>query len=718
MDLGLSSNALSFPPLPPEVPLPMPTQSLREKPVGVRRPASSPSGIGLRRFLVVGGAAVLSAIAAYEMYLVLGGSGFTTLAAFMLLLFVALFGWIALSFTSALAGFVSVLMGGGRRLLSAKATLPTSRTALLMPTYNESPSRVMVGLQAIEESLRAAGASDAFDFFILSDTTDPEIWIAEEAAFLMLRERTGGHRRIFYRHRKQNVARKAGNIADWVQRWGGNYPQFLILDADSVMTADALLRLAVAMERHPDVGLIQTLPIITAATTLLARLQQFAGSVYGPLIAHGLAWWHGAEGNYWGHNALIRTRAFAEQAGLPVLQGRIPFGGHILSHDFVEAALIRRGGWAVHMVPGLAGSYETGPPSLIELTVRDRRWCQGNLQHAAVLPTRGLAWTSRLHLLTGIGSYITAPLWVLFLLTGILIALQARFVPYNYFPGGKSLFPTWPVIDPVRAMWMFIGTMAVLLAPKLLAAIAVLLRARERRGHGGATRLLMSVATETILTGLIAPVMMLSQSGAVCGILLGRDSGWQPQRRDDGSVPMRELARRYQHHTVLGLLLGGGAWTVSPYLALWMIPVVLGLVLAIPLAAVTGQRRVGWALRRIGLLCTPEETAPPGVLARATELARQLEHDADSDGLARLLDDPKLLAAHVAMLPPPRRPRIDPIDATLLVARTKLNEARSLIEVWGGLTRAERVAVLTDEPALERLVALRLAEPCRHQFCC
>ncbi|MGH6681193.1 MAG: glucans biosynthesis glucosyltransferase MdoH, partial [Bradyrhizobium sp.] len=420
----------------------------------------------------------------------------------------------------------------------------------------------------------------------------------------------------------------------------------------------------------------------------------------------GIAGWHGAEGNYWGHNALIRTRAFAEQAGLPVLRGRSPFGGHIMSHDFVEAALIRRGGWSVHMVPGLRGSYESAPASLIDLAVRDRRWCQGNLQHAAVLPARGLAWTSRLHLLTGIGSYITAPLWLLFLLTGILIALQAHFVSHDYFPGGKSLFPTWPIIDPVRAMWMFIGTMAVLLAPKLLAAIAVLLRAGEGRGHGGAARLLMSVAAETILTGLIAPMTMLSQSGAVCEVLLGRDSGWQPQRRDDGSVPIGELARRYRHHTLLGLLLGGGAWIVSPYLALWMTPVVLGLVLAIPLAAVTGQRRAGWALRGIGLFCTPEETAPPSVVGRASELVRQLEHDADSDALARLLDDPDLLAAHAAMLPPSRRPRIDPVDATLLVARIKLDEARSLNEVWGGLTRAERLAVLMDEPALERLVAL------------
>ncbi len=315
--------------------------------------------------------------------------------------------------------------------------------------------------------------SDAFDVFILSDTTDPEVWIAEEAGFLALRERTGGQRRIFYRRRPKNTARKSGNIAEWVRRFGGAYQQFLILDADSLMTGETLVRLVGAMERHADVGLIQTLPIITGATTLFARMQQFAGRVYGPLIAHGIAWWHGAEGNYWGHNALIRTRAFAECAGLPELHGRKPFGGPIMSHDFVEAALMRRGGWAVHMVPGVRGSYEEVPPTLTDLAVRDRRWCQGNLQHAAVLPTRGLYPISRLHLLTGIGSYITAPLWLLFILTGILIAVQARFVQPDYFPAGKSLFPQWPVIDPVRAMWMFVGTMALLLVPKLLGCIAI-----------------------------------------------------------------------------------------------------------------------------------------------------------------------------------------------------------------------------------------------------
>jgi membrane glycosyltransferase len=697
------ADAPVVPALPPEAPLAMPTQSLRQVPGQHARPSSSPRGIFFRRLLVIGSATLLSVVATYEMYLVLGGSVFTPLTAFMLALFLALFGWIALSFTSALAGFVSLLCGGGRRLISGEPTRLSTRTALLMPTYNESPSRVTAGLQAIDESLHAAGLTDRFDIFILSDTTDPATWIAEEAAFLALRAQTDGADRIFYRRRTCNTARKSGNIADWVSRFGAAYPQFLILDADSVMTADALCQLVTALERHPDVGLIQTLPLIVGGTTLFARLQQFAGRMYGPLIAHGIAWWHGAEGNYWGHNALIRTRAFAEQGGLPELRGRKPFGGIIMSHDFVEAALMRRGGWAIHMVPGLAGSYEEGPPSLIDLAVRDRRWCQGNLQHIAVLPSRGLAWISRLHLLTGIGSYITAPLWLLFLLSGMLIALQARFIRPDYFPAGKSLFPHWPVVDPVRAMWMFVGTMALLLAPKLLGAIAAMRRGAERRGHGGVMRLLLGVLIETVLTGLMAPVTMLTQSSAVCGILMGRDAGWQTQRRDDGSIPSREIVRRFRGHTILGVLLGGAAWAISPYLALWMLPVVLGLALAIPLAIITGQRRAGLTLRRLGLLRIPEEITPPKVLARAGDLARAAEADAS---VARLFHDPVLLAAHRGMLPPPRRPRIDPIDAALLVGREKLAEAPSFETAWSELTHAERLAVLSDAPSLIRLAAL------------
>jgi membrane glycosyltransferase len=710
--MDVLTNASEFRALPAEVPLAMPTQALH---VATRRagpPSSSPRAIGLRRLLVIGGAIALTGVGVWQMEQVLAVNGLTPLAVFMLALFVALFAWIALSFTSAIAGFVSLIAGGGRRLgVGTDAPPPlATRTALLMPCYNESPARVMAGLQAIWEALQHAGAAEAFDIFVLSDTTDPDVWVAEEAAFLALRQRTGSER-IFYRRRKHNTARKAGNIADWVTRWGGAYPQFLILDADSVMQAETLSRLVAAIEAHPDVGLVQTLPIITGGTTLFARLQQFAGRVYGPLIAHGIAWWHGAEGNYWGHNALIRTRAFAEQAGLPELSGRKPFGGHILSHDFVEAALIRRGGWAVHMVPALAGSYEESPPSLTDLAVRDRRWCQGNLQHLGVLPGRGLHWVSRLHLLTGIGSYITAPLWLLFLIAGILIAVQARFVPPDYFPiTGKSLFPVWPVIDPVRAMWMFVGTMGLLLIPKLLGCLAVLLHGPDRRGCGGGPRLLASLVLETLIAGLLAPVVMLTQSVDVVAILAGRDSGWNPQRRDDGSMPLRETVRRYRRHTILGVVMGIAAWLVSPSLALWMSPVVLGLALAIPLATLTGRRNGAFA--RLGLLRTPEEVRPPPVLARAASLACELavtEHGTLS-APDRLLHDRALLAAHRAMLPPPRRKWIEPLEVALLTGRAKLEEAPSLAAAWTSMTREERAACLADGPALDLMIA-RVGSP-------
>ncbi|HTI82278.1 MAG TPA: glucans biosynthesis glucosyltransferase MdoH [Acetobacteraceae bacterium] len=688
--------AVTFRGLPDEAPLAMPTQSLWEAPARAGRPPSTPRHMALRRLLVFGGAIALTGVGAAEMYQVFTVNGLTVLAVVMMLLFVALFAWIALSFTSGLAGFCSLLAGGGQRLLAGEA--PRTRTALLLPTYNEQPARVMAGLQAIDESLHAIGASGAFDLFILSDTTDPEIWIAEEAGFLALRDRTGGHGRIFYRRRPRNTARKSGNIAEWVRRFGGAYEQFLILDADSLMTGEALVRLVTALERHPDIGLIQTLPIITGGTTLFARVQQFAGRVYGPLIAHGIAWWHGAEGNYWGHNAMIRTRAFAECAGLPELHGRKPFGGIIMSHDFVEAALMRRAGWAVHMVPGLPGSYEEVPPTLTDLSVRDRRWCQGNLQHAAVLPARRLRWISRLHLLTGIGSYLTAPLWLLFILAGILIAVQARFVQPNYFPQGKSLFPQWPVVDPVRAMWLFVGTMALLLLPKLLGCIAVVLHGPERRGCGGTLRLFGGVLIETLIAGLMAPVVMLTQSIDVVAILLGRDSGWNVQRRDGGGIPARETIRLYRQHTVLGVVLGGVAWLVSPYLALWMLPVVLGLALAIPLALLTG--------RRSSLLRTPEETSPPQVVARAVALQREWQA-LPMAGIAGLLDDPALLQAHRAMLPPPRRPRVDPIDVTLLTARAKVDEAETREEALAVLSPAELAMALGNAATLERLCALR-----------
>ena len=681
----------------------MPVQALHGPSAPRAGRVNGPPLVWLRRALVILPAIAMTVQAAREMLRVLDAGGTTTLMVVLMVLFVALFAWIALSFCSAAAGFVSCLFRGGRRLgIQRSGPLPDVevRTALLMPTYNEQPSRVMAGLEAIHASLAETGQADAFDIFILSDTTDPDVWIAEEVAYLTLRDRLGPQARLYYRRRPANTERKAGNIADWVKRWGGAYPQFLILDADSVMTGASLVRLAAAMAQHAEVGLIQTLPTIVNGSSLFARMQQFAGRVYGPVIAHGIAWWHGAEGNYWGHNAMIRTAAFAGQAGLPVLAGRKPFGGHILSHDFVEAALMRRGGWAIHMVPGLPGSYEESPPSLPDLAVRDRRWCQGNLQHMAVLPSRGLHWVSRMHLLTGIGSYITAPLWLLFIIVGILISLQSRFIRPDYFPNGKALFPTWPIVDPQRAKAVFIGTMALLLAPKLFAYVALLFDGELRRGCGGAIRALLSMLLETGGAGLRAPVVMLTQSLDVFAILLGRDSGWNAQRRGDGSIPFGTVVRLYAYHTTFGLLLAVSSFLVSPYLLAWMSPVVLGLALAIPVAQFTSSAAVGRGLARIGLLRIPEEVKPPAVLSVAVARASQLGDAAPPEALRRLRDDQELREAHLRMLPPNRR-RSE--DAGLATGLAKLEEADTVAGAAASLTRAEKAAVLGSAVALERL---------------
>jgi membrane glycosyltransferase len=686
--------------LPTESPLPMATQQLHAFQRGEREGKVVPS-TALRRVCIFAATAALTAGGCYEMYEVLKVGGVTVLEWMVLGLFVLLFAWIALSFTSALAGFVVLLFRAGNPLgIDPAAPLPAigSRNAMLLPTYNEDPYRIMARLRAMYESVDQSGQGASFDWFVLSDTTSPSVWIAEEKCFLQLRRDLTASN-IYYRHRRENLARKSGNIEDWIKRFGAGYDHMIILDADSLMTGDTIVRLASAMEHHPAVALIQTLPIVVNAKTLFARLQQFSGRLYGPLIAAGIAWWHGSEGNYWGHNAIIRVRAFAQDAALPELGGRKPFGGHILSHDFVEAALMRRAGWEIRMVPALGGSFEECPPSLLDFAARDRRWCQGNLQHLAVLPARGLHWVSRLHLLTGIGSYLTAPLWLMFLLLGILISLQAQFVRPEYFPKGFSLFPQWPAQDPILAAWVFVGTMGLLIVPKLLAWILLLTQSQNRRQFGGASRVFVGFVLETFLSGLIAPVMMIFQSRAVGEILLGRDSGWQVQRRDDGGLPRGELVRKYALPTLFGVAMAVIAYAVSLSLLFWMAPVIAGLLLSIPVAMLSSRPSDPNAR----LFRTPEETAPPQVLVRANELAI-VSGNVMASPVQDLIEDERLLENHLSNLPPDKRRNRGQVDPNLAIARAKIEDAESFREALSFLTERETFAVV-NSPALLRVLS-------------
>src|SRR4030081_806402 len=696
--------------LPSESPLAMSKQALRgfHRREDNRTDALHP--VAFRRACILIGTAALTIAGCYEMYEVLQVGGVTTLEWMVLFLFVLLFAWIAFSFMSALAGFVVLLLRIKDPLgIDPTASLPPigSKNAMLLPTYNEDPHRIMARLRAMCESVDQSGYGSAFDWFVLSDTTNPSVWIAEEKCFLRLRQDLGANN-VFYRHRPENSARKSGNIEDWVKRFGAGYDHMVILDADSLMTDDTIVRLVSAMERHPGVALIHTLPIVVNARTLFARLQQFSGRLYGPLIAAGIAWWHGPEGNYWGHNAIIRVRAFAQDAGLPDLHGRKPFGGHILSHDFVEAALMRRTGWAIRMVPTLGGSFEECPPSLLDFAARDRRWCQGNLQHLSVLLARGLHSLSRLDLLAGISSYLTAPLWLLFLVFGILISLQAQFVRPEYFPKGFSLFPKWPAQDPILAAWVFIGTMGLLIVPKLLAYVLLETQTRNRRQFGGGLLVFAGVVIETFLSGMIAPVMMIFQSTAVGEILLGRDAGWQVQRRDDGGVTRGETIRKYALPTLFGVVMAATAYAVSLPLLLWMAPVILGLLLDVPIAILSSTAGSGVASFQPRLFSTPAQTAPLQVLILANELANA-SHETFAGPMHELRNNPELLDAHLTNLSvkPRHRGQIDP---HLAIAPAKIEDADSFENALGYLSLRELFAVFNSRAILEALFKLPMAE--------
>lgn len=696
------------PALPPESPLAMPTQALSRFDEQTRRtPVNPQPNPVLYRVLTFGGGLLLTAYGTMEMYRVVSVTSVTFLQWLLVALFSINFSWIALAFCSAILGFFALIK---KRPETAPIPPLTQRTALVMPVYNETPSRVFAALQAMIEEIDRLGQAHAFDVFVLSDTTDSNIWVAEERTFLALRDKLQSRMHVYYRHRPRNVGRKSGNIEDFVTRWGGAYPFMLVLDADSVMSGDCIVGLADAMEKDPDAGIIQSLPLITNRNTFFARLQQFAARIYGPVIATGLALWSGREGNYWGHNAIIRTKAFADHAGLPVLSGKPPFGGHILSHDFVEAALIRRAGWSVYMLPHLAGSYEESPPSLIDLSVRDRRWCQGNLQHSRVIGAKGLTWPTRQHFATGIMSYLASPFWLAQLFVGILLVLQSTYVRPEYFTQQFSLFPTWPRFDAERALALFELTMGILLAPKFFGLILAIGHKKERQACGGAIMLILSALLEILISALVAPIMMLIQSGAVTQILLGRDTGWNPQRRDDGSIPMADIIRRHRLHVALGVIVAITAFIISPSLFGWMSPTIIGLVLSIPLSAASSSLALGLTLKKLNLLLIPEERSVPPVIARANQLQadyKALNFD-EADGMEALALDHALCEAHLDMLPTiPRRHRGD-IDAERAVAEAKLADAQTLADAINWLKPKERNLILSDRALLHLVTNLPL----------
>ena len=650
------------------------------------------SDIAARRWLFLFLVVVSTAAAAVKLYQVLRVDGLDPLEFLFLVLFTILFGWITISFWMAVFGAFARLTGA-RLLPLAEASAPSSsRTAILMPIYNEDVARVFSGVQAIFDSVAATGE---FDFFILSDSTDPANWIAEEIAWQRLRASLEPEARVFYRHRHRNVGRKSGNIQDFCENWGSHYDYMVVLDADSLMSGETLAALVRLMDANPRAALIQAPATLVGRSTLFARIQQFASSAYGPTYNAGLTWLQGAQGNYWGHNAIIRLRAFQQHGGLPTLPGKPPFGGEIMSHDFVEAAFLLRAGWEVWMAPDLGGSYEEPPPTVYDHLKRDRRWAQGNLQHSRIILAQGLKLPSRLHLAMGIMSYLASPLWLLLLVVSALeMFVPQGITPFTYagrHPGlALSVSQATPLLQLVTA------TLVLLYAPKLLALMVLLAQPEAMKTHGGTVNILRSVVIESIFATLFAPVVMLAHSWFLFNIMVGRATGWGTQTRDDRALPFWFVFREYWLHTLIGAAAAFALYRFAPHSLGWFVPLLLGLILTIPLVQISSSLKLGAALERDHLFLVPSETGIIPVLKRAHQLLTRREAAiGQADYRHLVLDDPEVMALHLRLLheaPPLMEMSRARLSALADAARRRDTQAFS---------RQDWVALLSDAESLQ-----------------
>jgi len=562
-----------------------------------RRAASRRRGLLLA--LVAGSAALATALLAPEDL-----ANATPQQIVQTALFSLLFAWIAAGCFTALMGWRS-LMRGDVHSLSAQGldrTTPLdagARTALIMPICNEDITTVFAGLRATIESLQSTPDAALFDVFILSDSHRPGLAEAELAAWRDLRASLGeAGERVHYRIRKRRSKRKAGNVMDFCRRWGRGYRYMLVLDADSVMSGEALSSMLRLMEAHPRAGIVQTAPRAGGIDTLHARAQAFAGRVTGRLFCAGLAHWQLGESHYWGHNAILRVEPFMRHCALAKLPGRGGLSGEILSHDFVEAALMRRAGYEVWLVGDIDGSYEQQPPHLADELQRDRRWCQGNLQNARLVAEPGFAGVHRAMFVTGAMSYAASPLWLLFVLLGALPWL------------GDGAAPS------TAALWLWAATLAMLFLPRVLGVALVIARG-EQHGFGGSARLIGSAMLEALLSALQAPVRMVAHSLFVLGALTGLKLQWTSPSREAQDIGWREACARFGlPGALMAALL---AWLLAgrPSEAWRIAPLALPLVMAVPLAVATSRARFGAALRRGGWLVTPEESLRPEVLKAA-----------------------------------------------------------------------------------------------------
>ncbi|MFD0892537.1 glucans biosynthesis glucosyltransferase MdoH [Luteolibacter ambystomatis] len=652
------------------------------------KPYTSLFTAGVRRTIFFGLVFTINLVAGIWLFDLYDRLGLHKAHGLILGLFLLLNGLLTLGTMHAFIGVWDFIRGRRRAIcitdLAKSQTGPlTQKHVVVMPVYNEDIVKVCGRVEAIYRSIEAAGQLDAFDFYILSDTTDLNCWVEEEVAWTNMCRRLDGFGKIYYRRRRKNENRKAGNIGDFVRNWGGHYEAMVVLDADSLMDGGDIVKLARTMELYPRLGILQTPPKLIRGGSVFTRMQQFAMRLYGPLFIRGLNYWQLNSGSYWGHNAIIRVRPFSEFCELPALPGREPFGGRILSHDFVEAALMVREGWEVWLAWDIVGTYEEAPPTLVDHLKRDRRWCQGNLQHMWLVFARKFPLPSRVHLFMGIMAYLGSPLWFLFLLFGTYVAwdrhksglsdlpVVSRFV--EWLDKLATWVSQWPSLQPVSTELRHLRDLALKMAPndqalilmglvvvmlflpKILALIGAVLHGPTRRSFGGAIPLILGVFMEMVLSMFMAPAIMIAHTFMILGMVMGASVSWGNQTRETDGTGWGEAVSVHGPAFIAGVAWTALALWIGPSFALWMSPILIGMLLSIPMSVLTSRVRYGQALKSKKLFSIPEEISPPEIMTLADQAQAAVDAALTAkapgrEGVIAAVVDPYVNGVHVSLL--------------------------------------------------------------------
>jgi membrane glycosyltransferase len=468
----------------------------------------------------------------------------------------------------------------------------TVNTAVLMTLRNEDPVRALLRLKTVKASLDRTPDGGRFSYFVLSDSDRDEIVQREEAEVAAWKQADPDCDCIVYRRRIGNAGFKAGNVREFALRWGSDYEFMLPLDADSLMTGEAIVTLVRIMEKHPRIGILQSLVVGTPSSSAFARIFQFGMRLGMRTYTMGQAWWVGDCGPFWGHNALVRIAPYVEHCALKGLMK----SETILSHDQVEAVLMRKAGYEVRVLPVETGSYEDNPPDALEFMRRDARWCQGNMQYLRLIGMPAIEPVSRFQLIWAILMFLGVPAWTLLAAILPLAMLSAE---------RQSDFP-WLAVETIYVLLLLMH-----LAPKLAGIVDAILTPGEISRFGGRLRFASSAIIEIVFSLILGAVTTIRTSIFMVGLLFGRTIVWNGQRRDGGGVTWGDAIRWLWPQLLFGVLLYIAVALISPAALLWSLPLTAGYVLAVPFVVFTASPAVGRFFRRLGIAGIPEDFAPP-----------------------------------------------------------------------------------------------------------